>query len=333
MAKTRKKTQPAGTERARPKRKTKPRKPAPAPASRGLTPTETAPGQPPEPIVLLMRQIGQDGGTVLSAYRDPLGGRWQILASLLIETVEPTPYQRDLSDGHVSRLAQRIERLGRFLDPVIAYRAGEQEYWTPNGHHRLAAMRRLGARSISALVMPDEEIAFKILAMNTEKAHNLREKSLEAIRIARAIATSDPKHELDYALEFEEPSFLTLGACYEHNGRFSGAAYQPVLKRVDQFFDEPLPKALEKRAARAKRLIELDEAVSKIVSQLQARGFDSPYLKAFVIARINPLHEPKEKARDFDGTIALMLKAAAKFEASKIKADQIARTGIPTEEG
>ena len=36
--------------------------------------------------------------------------------------------------------------------------------------------------------MPDPQVAFKILALNTEKAHNLREKSLETIRMARALA-------------------------------------------------------------------------------------------------------------------------------------------------
>ncbi|MFN7965364.1 MAG: ParB N-terminal domain-containing protein [Acidobacteriota bacterium] len=333
MAKTKKKAAPVEAERPRPKRSIKPRKPAPAAGSRGLTPSETAQGQAPESVAQLMRQIAKDGGAVLGAYRDPLGGRWQVLATLPIEMVDPTPYQRDLSVAHVARLASRIERVGRYLDPIIVYRASDEEYWAPNGHHRLAAMRRLGARAISALVMPEEEIAFKILALNTEKAHNLREKSLEAIRMARALATHDPKDEQDYSLEFEEPSFLTLGACYEHNGKFSGVVYQPVLKRVDKFLDESLPAALKKRATRAKQLIDLDDAVSAIVAKLQQRGFDSPYLKAFVIASITPRPDEKSKSNEFDATIALMRKAATKFDASKIKAEQIARAGGPTDEG
>ena len=49
-------------------------------------------------------------------------------------------------------------------------------------------MRKLGAKSVIALVVPDPEVAFKILALNTEKAHNLKEKSLETIRMLRALA-------------------------------------------------------------------------------------------------------------------------------------------------
>ena len=49
-------------------------------------------------------------------------------------------------------------------------------------------MRKLGAKSVIALVVPDAEVAFKILALNTEKAHNLKEKSLETIRMLRALA-------------------------------------------------------------------------------------------------------------------------------------------------
>ena len=82
-----------------------------------------------------------------------------------------------------------IEKIGRFLDPIIAVRKDEQ-YWTPNGNHRLQALKKLGAKTIVALLVPDADVAFKILALNTEKAHNLREKSLETIRMARALAAS-----------------------------------------------------------------------------------------------------------------------------------------------
>jgi ParB family transcriptional regulator, chromosome partitioning protein len=80
-------------------------------------------------------------------YKDPLGGHPVLLAILPIDTIEPTPFQRDLSDTHHKRLADVIAKTGRYLDPVIAVVAPSQGFWTPNGRHRLAAMRRLGARS------------------------------------------------------------------------------------------------------------------------------------------------------------------------------------------
>jgi len=313
-------------------------------ASRGLTAAEVASGEAPATVEELRRQIEDDGGSVLAVFRDPLGSSWQIFAALPVDRVAPTPFQRDLSDAHVKRLTNVIDSLGRFLDPIIAVRTKDGGYWTPNGHHRLSAMRRLGARSIVALVLPEREIAYKILALNTEKAHNLRERSLEVIRMARDLAGQaasrgggpggppGPLPEKDYALDFEEPALLTLGVCYEKNGRFPGGAYHPVLRRVDEFFEEKLPKALEKREKRAAEVMELEEAVSAAIKGLQAKGFQSPYLRAFVVARINPLRFQKGAKATFDATIEKMLASARKFKPESVKADQLARTGGAPEE-
>jgi len=296
-------------------------------SSRGLSPAEVRDGSPPAAVATLREQIEEDGGSVLSVFRDPLGGHWQLLAALPVDKVAPTPFQRDLSDAHVKRLTGVIDSLDRFLDPIVAVRAREGGYWTPNGHHRLSAMRRLGGRSIVALVLPDAAIAFKILALNTEKAHNLREKSLEVIRMARDLAALAPLPEKDYALEFDEPALLTLGVCYEKNGRFPGGAYHPVLKRVDQFFEEKLPRALGKREERAARVMELEEAVAEAVEGLKAKGLQSPYLRAFVVARINPLRFQRGAKAAFEPTMEKMLASARKFKPESIKADQLARAG------
>jgi len=302
-------------------------------ASRGLAATELPEGAPSPGALALQDWVGKDGGQVLSVFRDPLGGNWQVLAALSIDRVEPTPFQRDLSDTHVARLASVLDALGRFLDPIIAVRTDEGRYWTPNGNHRLSAMRRLGAKSIVALVLPETEVAYKILALNTEKAHNLREKALEVIRMARDLAgRGDASPESRYALEFEEAAFLTLGVCYEKNGRFAGGAYHPVLKRVDTFLGEPLPRALAVREARAARVTELEEAVSAAVAGLKERGFESPYLRAFVVARINPLRFHKGDPPSFDATLEKMIGAAKKFRPESVKAEQVARTaGAPEE--
>jgi ParB family chromosome partitioning protein len=303
------------------------------PASRGLAATELSQGDP-EPRVLALRDAVQsDGGSPLALFRDPLGGHWQLFAALPIDKVEPTPFQRDLSDAHVKRLASVVDALGRFLDPIIAVRTEEGRYWTPNGNHRLTAMKRLGARSIVALVIPETEVAYKILALNTEKAHNLREKALEVIRMARDLAgRGDAAPESQYALEFEEPAFLTLGVCYEKNGRFAGGAYHPVLKRVDAFLSEPLSRALGVREARAARLLELEEAVAAAIAGLKERGFESPYLRAFVVARINPLRFHKGDPPSFDATLEKMIGSARKFKPESVKAEQVARAAGPPEE-
>lgn len=296
---------------------------------RGLTPKQVAGQSLPAAVERLAGDVAEDGGAVIGAYREPLGSQWQLLAALPIDKVEPTPYQRDLSETHVKRLAEAIDKLGRFMDPVITVRTAEGRYWTPNGNHRLAAMRLLGARSVVALVVPEPEVAHRILVLNTEKAHNVRERALEVIRLAEALAGLDDRAEKSYETEFEEPSLLTLGACYQRNGRFAGGAYHPVLKRVESFQGTRLSKALELRRERAGRLLELDEAVNAAVAALKGRGFESPYLKAFVLARINPLRFTLKRGQkaDFDETVDKMLASARKFDAGKIRQDQIARTG------
>jgi ParB family chromosome partitioning protein len=311
----------------------RPRKKKVEASSRGLLPAQSV-GDEPGSITALCSQIEADGGRVVGSWRDPVGGHWQVLAVLPLESVEPTPYQRDLSDSHVTRLTGVIDKLDRFLDPVIVVRGEHGGYWTPNGNHRRAALTLLGARSITALVVPERDLAFRILALNTEKAHNLREKSLEVIRMARALAALESGAESDYALQFEEPALITLGLCYEQRGRFAGGQYHPVLRRIDEFQAKKLPAALELRAERANQLLELDDAVAVAVAALKERGMDSPYLKAFVVARVNPIRfvKPGSARPDYDATIEKMLAGAKKFDPSKVKADQVARSGGPPEE-
>ena len=308
------------------KKKKKTKASAPT-ASRGLDARRLASTSPPTAVETLSRTIVDDGGSVLGVYRDPLGGHWQLLAGLPIDRVEPTPYQRDLSEAHVGRVANAIDKLDRYLDPVIAVPAGNGKYWSPNGYHRLGAMRELGAKSIVALVVPEPEVAHRILLLNTEKAHNLREKALEVARLAEALSVLDDRPEREFAIEFEEAAFITLGLCYQQNGRFSGGAYHPVLKRCDKFLGSKLPTALVTRRARADKLLELNELVNEAVKTMKARGLESPYLKAFVVARINPLRFQRKPTADFDETIDKMLGSARRFDAAKVKADQVARSG------
>ncbi len=140
--------------------------------STGLAATELQAAAPPGEVAELHREVEQDGGKVLAVYREPYGGHWVALAAMPIELVEPTPYQRNLSYTHVRKLEAVIGKIGRFLDPIIAVRMPKPDhtvkYWTPNGNHRLSAMRTLGAKSIVAIVVPEASAAYQILALNTE---------------------------------------------------------------------------------------------------------------------------------------------------------------------
>lgn len=262
------------------------RKPA---AARGPEPRESLIDTAANDIAILVRRLGQQGGAILGAYRDPFAGEPLVLASLPLKRVVATPFQRDLSGTHADRLAEAIGAAGLFLDPVIAVPAGDG-FWSPNGRHRLEAARRLGMRSVTALLVPNEKLAYRILALNTEKAHNLRDRSLEVIRMARQLAKEQPRsRESEHATTFESPVFVTLGCAYENRSRFAGSSYQPLLRKVDRFMDSTLPASLRQREQWAVRLMDIDDRVARHVKTMQGMGMKSPYLRAVVVARINPV--------------------------------------------
>jgi len=248
-----------------------------------------------------------------------------LLASLPLAAVQPTPFQRDLSPTHTRRLAQSIDAAGVFLDPLIVVHGEDGRLWTPNGRHRLAAAKFLGLKQVTALISPDETLAYRILALNTEKAHNLKDKSLEVVRMARSLAKRNPQaHESAYGAQFESAELLTLGLIYEHNPRFGGGAYSPFLRKVDRFNERPLATSLREREAFAARLRDIDLRVKRIVAALQARGFRSPYLRSYVAARINPVRFYKLKkgttapAMPMSQALTRMAAAAREFDVQSV---------------
>ena len=275
----------------------------------------------------LAAEIAADGGTVIGTYKEPLGGFTVVIAALPIEKVEPTPYQRDRSETHVKKLANAMERLGRFLDPIIAVRK-DGKYWTPNGNHRLGAMTLLGMKSVVALVLPEPDVAYQILALNTEKAHNLKERSLEVIRMYRGLVGAQGKtNESDFISYFEEPHFITFGAVYEKRPRYSAGAYSSVVKRLEGFIEEPIEDALATRESRADQLLKWDDEVVKVVDALKAKGLQSAYLKNYVVARVNFLRFKKGGEFDFDETIEKLTQATKKIDPLKVNKEDVAKMG------
>lgn len=270
-------------------------------------------------------RVEREGGEIIGSWRDPLGGKPLLLAIVPIDKVEPTPFQRDLSEAHHKKLAGVIERTGIFLDPVITVPAPDKGFWTPNGRHRLEAMRRLGAKAITALIAPDRQIAWQILALNTEKAHNLKERSLEVARIYRGLLQDEPSRpETDFSFYLEEAAFVTLGFCYEKKPAFAGGAYHPILRRLEEFSTEPLRKVVTEHERHADTVLDLESRVADVVNRLKERGLTSPYLRTFVVARINPLRWIKGDAPPLEQVLKTMQQRADKFNVEKIKPQDLA---------
>ena len=308
---------------------------APGSKTRGLDAADVAIAIDSAEIADVVALVRGAGGALIGAYRDPLGGRPLVLASLPLNAVQPTPFQRDLSPTHAKRLAVKIDETAAFLDPLIVVRGEDGRLWTPNGRHRLAAAKVLGLKQITALISPDATLAYRILALNTEKAHNLRDRSLEVIRMARSLAKRNPvSKEAQHAAEFESAELLTLGIVYEKSSRFAGGAYGSFLKKVDRFSERTLAASLREREGYASRLLEIDTRTKKIIESLQARGFKSPYLRNYVVARINPVRFHKSKKGDTKPPMPLaqaltrMAAAAKNFKVDSVSSADLAWVAV-----
>jgi ParB family chromosome partitioning protein len=86
------------------------------------------------------------------------------------------------------------------------------------------------------------------------------------------------------------------------------------------------------REGRARKLLELDEAVTAAVEKLKERGLTSPYLRSFVVARINPLRFIKGQPPSYDELLETMTKRARGMDPARIKTEDLARSGGAPEE-
>src|SRR5437764_4515091 len=285
--------------------------------------------EPPARAQALAAQVERDGGTTLAVYQEPLGEHWQIFCLLPRERVEASPYQRDLSPAHVKRLTETIKRLDRFVDPIVIISPRPGVYWTPNGNHRRAVLDKLKADFVPAIVVVEPEMVFEVLPLNVEKAHNLKEKALEVIRMYRALAEEEGETtEEKWTFQFESAHFITLGLLYEENKRFAGGAFAPILRRVDKFLKLTLPKGLAERQERADLVRAADEALGDVVQKIKKRGINHPYVKNYVLARTTPLTRARKTLPPFDQTFRKLRENLKAFDVSQVRYADIQRSAI-----
>src|SRR5213594_3496204 len=285
--------------------------------------------EPPAKAQALAAQVERDGGTTLALYQEPLGDHWQIFCLLPRERVEASPYQRDLSPTHVKRLTETIKRLDRFVDPIVVISPKPGVYWTPNGNHRRAVLDKLRVEWVPAILVVEPEMVFEVLPLNVEKAHNLKEKSLEVIRMHRALAEEEADtSEEKWTFQFESAHFITLGLLYEENKRFAGGAFAPILRRVDKFLKQSLAKGLPARVERADLVRAADAALGVVVAKIKKRGISHPYVKNYVLARTTPLTRARKTLPSFEQTFKKLRESLEEFDVAKVRYDDIQRSSI-----
>lgn len=122
-----------------------------------------------------------------------------------------------------------------------------------------------------------------------------------------------------------------MGLCYEQNPRFSGGVYNSFVRRLSEFSSNSLTQSLKVHERHAGMLLELDRKVADVVAKLKAKGFVSPYLKAFVVGRSNPLRFMKEPPALEDLIVTIRGKVE-RFNVDKIRQEDIVASGGPVDE-
>jgi ParB family chromosome partitioning protein len=138
--------------------------------------------------------------------------------------------------------------------------------------------------------------------------------------------------ESQFTFYLEEAALVTLGVCYERAPRFGGGVYHPILRRLEAFSDEPLRTTVKEHEERAEMVLDLEEKVAAAVKKLKERGLVSPYLRSFVVARVNPLRWVKGDAPPLDEVLKTMRERATKFNVEKIKPQDLAGAAGPPDE-
>ena len=149
---------------------------------------------------------------------------------------------------------------------------------------------------------------------------------VDANRTRNLLEDSASKPEKDFAYYFEEASLITMGLCYEKHPRFSGGVYNSFVRRLTSFSEESLTKSLKAHERIAEMLLELDAKVGEAVAKLKAKGFISPYLKAFVVGRSNPLRFMKEPP-ELEELIKTIRGKVERMNVDKIKQEDITASG------
>jgi ParB family chromosome partitioning protein len=271
-----------------------------------------------------IEEIKNDGVKILSVYQEPYKGQFQIFALIPIEMIKAAPFQRNLSEPHVRKLAEAITRAGRYLDPIIVVRNKKGEYWTPNGHHRKEAAQVLGIKELPVILLLEEDAGRYVLAMNVEKAHTVKDKSLEVIKLYEELLNEKPEElENEFAAIFESGAYATMGLLYREKEKFSGSAYENLLKKIDNFFEEPISKAYKLRQDRAKLLYEVDAYVEEKVNELKERGITHPFLKAAVVSSANPIKRRKLIEASYEEILEKLKDNLLKVSEEKISKESV----------
>ncbi len=296
--------------------------------TRGLTPAECRLDLLSGVAEQVRERVVKEGGEIIGTYKDPLGGGCAArLHPAHRESRAHAVPARPFATCTTRSSRTSSTRPASFSIPIIA-----------SPRRRKASGRRTAAPADGDAAARREVDHRAGGAQARDRLADPRAQHREGAQPAREVARSDPhlsradrrgpkRAESGFSFYLEEASFVTLGICYEKNGKFAGGAYNSIVRRLEKFSDEPIGKALKAHEKHAEMLMELDARVAEVVTKLKAKGFVSPYLRAFVVARINPLRWIQGDPPPLEEVLKTMRERAAKFNTEKIKQEDLASAG------
>ena len=90
--------------------------------------------------------------------------------------------------------------------------------------------------------------------------------------------------------------------------------------------------ATRQHEKRATMVLELEGKVAAVVKKLKERGLVSPYLRSFVVARINPLRWIKGEPPALEDVLKTMRERVAKFDVEKIRPQDLGGAAGPPDD-
>lgn len=254
-------------------------------------------------------------------FKDPAKKRNLTFAVLPMGKLDVISHQRKASDAHVKRVIGSVERVGFVAPVVVVERDDGSGYWIIDGQHRFLAAKELELKQLPAVIVP-KDMARRMLALNVEKEPNIRERSAVALSIYQELAEKHPKMgeddaEVADAVQFAH--YVTLGFAYAESGRLAGSQFEPILKKCDNFMDQPLAETLPEREARAAKVVEAHKLVRAISDALKESGAWHEFVGAQIVSAANPLKRAR-KQHSFDDTFDKMIAKLHELEENPTKA-------------
>ncbi len=182
-------------------------------------------------------------------------------------------YQRDLSSGLVSKLANSL--WNGFIMPLIVNKDME----ILDGQHRYIALKEKILNDenpeVPVIVVPGtwEEIP---LYLNIEKGDNVKDKCTKLYKLYMDKFMDDPslkESELNPACQWQ-PYLWTLAFAYVEGNLPSPSLVETTIKKFDGGLDLCLDESIDIRRSRAEKVCRLADLVNEIASENGFRDFN-----------------------------------------------------------